>query len=156
MGHVGLDDPLVHELLEAPLIARIATHNSDQSIHLVPVWFSWDGESIHIPTRGDQRKVSNIQADPRVTVLVDDSRQAFDFCGLMVVGYAELITGVEARSRNRRIHLRYVDEVDLALGPVKAALETDDTTIRVTVRKVIGWDYRHIERERLSLRERAP
>jgi nitroimidazol reductase NimA-like FMN-containing flavoprotein (pyridoxamine 5'-phosphate oxidase superfamily) len=61
----ALDDPLVRELLEAPLIARLATHDPTQTIHLVAVWFRWDGEALYIPTKGDQRKVRNVVADPR-------------------------------------------------------------------------------------------
>jgi hypothetical protein len=57
---------LVRELLERPLIAKLATHNYDGTIHLVAVWFRWDGKAMYIPMRGDQRKVRNVVADSRV------------------------------------------------------------------------------------------
>jgi hypothetical protein len=39
-------DELARELLEARLIANLATRNRDGSIHLVAVWFLWDGMAL--------------------------------------------------------------------------------------------------------------
>ncbi len=40
-----LPQPLAAELA-APLIANLATFNEDATIHLVPVWFLWNGEAL--------------------------------------------------------------------------------------------------------------
>ena len=58
-GGAGLElagDALARELLQARLIAKLATFNSDGSIHLVAMWFLWDGEAVLIPTNARTRK----------------------------------------------------------------------------------------------------
>jgi hypothetical protein len=48
-GRDLLRDELSRELLAAPLIANLATLNADGTIHLVAMWFRWDGKAILIP-----------------------------------------------------------------------------------------------------------
>ena len=45
-----LPQPLAGELLAAPLIASLATFSEDATIHLVPVWFLWNGEALLVTT----------------------------------------------------------------------------------------------------------
>jgi hypothetical protein len=73
----------------------------------------------------------------------------------MIIGNADLLSGSSALEESRRVHRRYVDDVDLSLEPVRRSLDTDDTTIRVIPRSAVAWDYRTIERDRLRLREHA-
>lgn len=63
--------------LEAARVARLATAGADARPHLVPIVFTLDGERIYFavdskPKRTrDLRRLANIAANPRVTVLVD-------------------------------------------------------------------------------------
>ena len=58
-------------LLDEPLLAVLATRRKDDSIMLSPVWFEWyeGGIDIWVPTI-EGGKVSHVQRDPRVTVVV--------------------------------------------------------------------------------------
>ena len=103
-----LSDELVTELLGARLIAKLATFNRDGSVHLVAMWFVWDGDALFIPTSRTTRKLRNLERDPRATVMVDDSRGGFDLRGVTLVGRVEIVAGDRARELNRRIHLKYV------------------------------------------------
>jgi PPOX class probable F420-dependent enzyme len=140
-----LGQPLVHELLAARLIANLATLNRDGSIHLVAMWFLWDGEGVTIPTSRKTRKARNLARDPRATVMIDDSRGGFDLRGITLVGSAEIVGPPRALELNRRIHEKYVTEAGLALERVEAYLANDDITIRVVPEKVSSWDLRSTE-----------
>lgn len=144
-----LRQPLASELLAAPLFAKLATVNPDGTIHVVAMWFLWDGEALFIPTHGRTRKARNLARNPAATVMVDDSRRGFDLRGITLVGEAEIVEGPEAVELNRRIHLRYVSETGLELEPVRKYLATDDITIRFRPRVVSSWDLRDTEQGRV-------
>jgi PPOX class probable F420-dependent enzyme len=140
-----LSADLPRELLDARLIASLATLNNDGSIHVVAMWFLWDGAAILIPTNHGTRKARNLERDPRATVMIDDSRGGFDLRGITFVGRAEIVRGPVALELNRKIHLKYVTEEGLGLKPVHAYLATDDVTIRVRPERVSSWDLRLTE-----------
>jgi PPOX class probable F420-dependent enzyme len=137
-----LSEPLARELLDARLIANLATLNPDGSVHLVGMWFLWDGEAVLSPTSRRTRKARNLQRDPRATIMIDDSRGGFDLRGVTLVGRAQLIEPPEALELNHRIHQKYVTDDGLALDPVRTYLATDDVTIRFVPERVSSWDLR--------------
>ncbi len=143
-----LSEDLPRELLGARLIASLATLNDDGSIHVVAMWFLWDGQAVLIPTNHATRKARNLERDSRATVMIDDSRGGFDLRGLTLVGRGEIVRGQAALELNRRIHLKYVTDDGLALEPVRRYLATDDITIRFRPGRVSSWDLRSTEQGR--------
>jgi PPOX class probable F420-dependent enzyme len=144
-------DGLVGELLEARLIANLATFNRDGSIHLVAMWFLWDGEALLSPTSKDTRKAKNLRRDPRATVMIDDSNGGFDLRGVTLVCAAEIVAAPASLELNRRIHLKYVTERGLGLEPVRRYLATDDVTLRLRPVAVSSWDLRNTDQGRALL-----
>jgi PPOX class probable F420-dependent enzyme len=135
-------DALARELLQARLIAKLATFNPDGSIHLVAMWFLWDGEAILIPTNSGTRKAKNVRRDPRATVMIDDSRGGFDLCGITLVCDCEVAGAPASAELNRGIHLKYVTEAGLRREAVREYLATDDVTLRLVPRTLGSWDLR--------------
>jgi PPOX class probable F420-dependent enzyme len=150
-GDDVLSDRLASELLDAPLIANLATVNPDGSIHLVAMWFLWDGEAILSPTHARTRKAKNLQRDHRATVMIDDSRGGFDLRGLTLVCRGEIVGAPASRALNRRIHLKYVTQRGLELEPVKRYLATDDVTLRLRPTRISSWDLRETAQGRALL-----
>jgi PPOX class probable F420-dependent enzyme len=138
-----LADELACELLDASLIASLATANPDGTIHLVAMWFFWDGEAVLIPTHTRTRKARNLQRDPRATVMIDDSRGGFDLRGLTLACQVEIVGAPASLELNRRIHLKYVTPKGLELDPVKRYLATDDVTLRLLPTKISSWNLRN-------------
>lgn len=147
----ALADELARDILEARLIANLATFNSDGSIHLVAMWFLWDGEVLLSPTHRATRKARNLQRDSRATVMIDDSKGGFDLRGVTLACEAEVLDLPASRELNRRVHLRYVTEAGLELDPVKRYLATDDVTLRLRPTKISSWDLRNTEQGRALL-----
>jgi PPOX class probable F420-dependent enzyme len=135
-----LGGALARELLQARLIANLATFNGDGTIHLVPMWFLWEDGAVLMPTSGESRKARNARRDPRAAVMVDDSRGGLDVRGITMVGRLEILTGAEAARVNPRVHRRYLTQAGLELPEVQEALATDDVTLRFLPERAGSWD----------------
>ena len=75
--------------LEREPIVWLSTVRPDGSPHLVPIWFSWDGEALLIFSKPGAQKVRNLRARPSVMLALGDAEEDFDV-GL-IEGRAELL-----------------------------------------------------------------
>ena len=143
----SLSDRLVKKLLNGRYIAALATRNADGSIHVVAVWYLFDGGSLYIGTAGRSRKARNAQSNPNVSVMID-SRDVAASCGVTVTGTAEILSGDSARPWVARIHQKYLSgeaRADAKVGAVFAAM--DDVVIKITPVKLISWDMRETDQQ---------
>ena len=74
-----LNDPRVQELLQQPNYAVISTLNSNGSIHQTIIWISAEGKSVAVNSAVGRLWPTNLQRDPRVTVLVYDAGNPYHF-----------------------------------------------------------------------------
>ena len=124
------------DLLEAPLIAVLATRRRDDSIMLSPVWFEWHegGINIWVPDV-EGGKVGHVRRDPRVTFVV--ANQTWPYKGLEIRGEA-VIESASFHDVLWRTTLRY-------LGPEAAermaAEYAQGAVLRIEPGVVRGWDY---------------
>ena len=77
-------------LLEEPNFATVATLNRDGSLQLSIVWIDWDGEHVLFNTAAGRAKPRNLDRDPRVSVLVLDRQDGYQWVAAR--GSAELTT----------------------------------------------------------------
>ena len=75
---LGISD--LGDLLEQPILAILATRRKNGSMLLSPVWHEWADDGFTIVTWANDIKSKNIQADPRVTVLVAEPVTSIGFC----------------------------------------------------------------------------
>ena len=59
--------------LEREPIVWLSTVRPDGSPHLVPIWFSWDGEALLIFSKPGAQKVRNLRARPSVMLALGDA-----------------------------------------------------------------------------------
>lgn len=143
----SLSDTLVRGLLDGRYIASIATHNPNGSIHIVAVWFWFDGTDIFVATSSRSRKARNLQANSEVSLMID-ARAPYVSYGVTVAGIAQVLTGESSRNYNAEIHRKYLSEAALAdprVGPVFAAW--DDLTVRLAPVSVFAWDMRQADQQ---------
>lgn len=74
--------------LHSDLMMWLSTVRPDGRPHLVPVWFLWDGATVLIFSKPDQ-KVRNLQQNPNVTMALDDSKEGED--AVLIDGEATLL-----------------------------------------------------------------
>ena len=143
----SLSDALVQELLNGRYIASLATHGKDGAIHMVAVWYWFDGASVYVATSSKSRKARNLQSNAKISLMID-ARDPAASRGASIAGTARLISGDASRGWNARISRKYLSAAALAdarVGPVFAAW--DDVTIQITPDKVIAWDMRESDRQ---------
>ena len=143
----SLTDAMAKELLDGRHIASLATGNSDGSIHIVAVWYWFDGTNVFVATSSRSRKARNLQSNPRVSIMIDARDPAASY-GVTIAGTAQILTDDVSRKRNEEIHRKYLSEAALAdarVGPVFAAW--DDVTIQIAPASVIAWDMRQADRQ---------
>ena len=74
-----LQDQGVRELLTDPNYAVVSTLNSDGSVHSTVVWISLDGDSVALNSALGRRWPTNLQRDPRVTILVYETGDPYEY-----------------------------------------------------------------------------
>ena len=89
----SLDDPDVRELLEKPNYAVVSTHNQDESIHSTVVWVDAENGSVALNSTIDRKWPTNLQRDPRVNVLVQETGNPYHF--VEIRGEAQATDGAD-------------------------------------------------------------
>ncbi len=143
----SISDALVQQLLNGRYVATLATEHPNGSIHMVAVWFWFDGTNIFVATSSRSRKARNIQSDGKASLMIDSRDQAAS-CGVTIAGTAELVGGDSSKRWNSEIHRKYLSEgalTDPRVGPVFA--QWDDVTIRIKPAQVIAWDMREADQQ---------
>ena len=142
-----LSDTLVKELLSGRYIASFSSHNADGSIHVVAVWYCFDGANIYVATSTRTRKARNIASNSKVSLMID-SRDPAASRGVCIAGTARILAGESARDWNAKVHGKYLSPAALAdehIGPVFAAW--DDITVQVTPTNIFAWDMREADKQ---------
>lgn len=143
----SLADAGVKELLNGRYIGSMATESRDGSLHIVAVWYWFDGTHLFVATSSRSRKARNLQMNPKVALMID-ARDPAASRGVTVVGTGETVSGEPSKQLNLQIHRKYLSDAALAdarVGPVFAGW--DDVTIRITPNSVIAWDMREADKQ---------
>jgi len=74
-----LNDPEVHELLTQPNYAVISTINANGSVHDTVVWIDAQDGTVAVNSALGRIWPSNLERDPRVTVLVFESGNPYNY-----------------------------------------------------------------------------
>jgi PPOX class probable F420-dependent enzyme len=143
----SLTDPLVQQLLNGRYIASLATVNPNGLIHMVAVWYLFDGTHVFVATSSQSRKARNLASTPKTALMVDSRDPAASF-GVTISGSAQILHGEESQKRNKEIHSKYLSSAALAdpkVGPVFTVW--DNVTIHIKPQSVIGWDMREADKQ---------
>ncbi|MEM1518082.1 MAG: pyridoxamine 5'-phosphate oxidase family protein [Nitrososphaerota archaeon] len=139
--------------LSQPLIAKLATINTDGTPQLSPVWFIFENNQFYISTYEKALKISNIKRDNRVTLLVDSTDGGLKLKGVLVKGVAKVISGEECKKIEKKIYDKYLtndiiikDEVARLFKQV-ALCSPDSVCIEVRPVKITSWDYTKLKPE---------
>ena len=144
---VEMSEPSVQQLLSGRYIASLATENSDGSIHIVAVWYYYDGQSIYVTTSSRTRKARNLLRNSKVSVMID-SRNPATQKGICITGTARVLEGAASKAWRDQVHGKYLSAAALAdpkVGPVFS--QWDDVAIQIVPSSVILWDMNEIDRQ---------
>jgi PPOX class probable F420-dependent enzyme len=84
-------DEMKNFILQGTFTGKLGTINKDETPHVVPIWYTVDGEDNIIFNTGDKSvKAKNIRRVNRVRLCVDDQTPLFSF--VTIDGIAEIIS----------------------------------------------------------------
>ena len=129
-------------MLREARVGRLATAGAEGQPHVIPVCFVFDGRSIYSPIdekpkrslpRG-LRRIRNIEANPRVALVVDHYEEDWrQLRYLLVMGSAQLLeAGTE--------HARAIALLREKYPQYRAMRLEEHPMIKITPRRVIAWE----------------
>ena len=124
------------ELIRWARVSRVATVSAEGVPHAVPVCHVLAGQKLYFGSGDDATKVRNLEANPRITVIVDEYSDHWDgLKGAMVQGRARLIERGPQFTRIRDLLYEKYPQY-----PKEAALTTSDSVIvEVSPLRVFTW-----------------
>ena len=138
-------------MLRSETVIWLSSVSSDGTPHLVPIWFSWDGETVLIASKPHAKKVANLRANPSVMLALGEPDDDFDVG--MVQGEAELLDEPSAVALPADHLAKYRDQMGSIGLSREEFLATYSQVIRVTPTRYLPWHGRTIP---ASLRGGAP
>jgi PPOX class probable F420-dependent enzyme len=133
-----MDDAKMRRQVAAARVARLATIGADGRPHIVPICFALDEQTLYFavdakPKRTtDLKRVRNIAANPRVSILVDHYEDDWD--GLWWVrldGNARVVTaGAELEQALQLLAERYAQYL---------AARPSGPVVAVSIERITGW-----------------
>ena len=141
----------IDRMLRSESVVWLSTVGPDGQPHLVPIWFSWDGESLLIASKPHARKVANLRANPAVMLALGEPDDDFDVG--MIEGVAEL-PSESATELLPAAHLAKYRTQMAAIGLTpEEFLRTYSQVIRIRPTRFLPW---HGRTEPASDVRRAP
>jgi PPOX class probable F420-dependent enzyme len=127
----------IDRLLWREPVIWLSSVRPDGAPHLVPIWFSWDGETILVASKPYARKVANIRFNPAVMIALGEAEADFDIG--MLQGQADLLP-TPAREALPTAHLtKYADRMAaIGLTP-NEFLATYSQVIRIRPTRFLPW-----------------
>jgi general stress protein 26 len=135
---------IMNEMLNKPLIARLATVDQNIQPHVVPVWFGWDGEYLWISSFSNTRKVKDLQQNPKISVAIDVSGDDGKTKAVIMEGSGELV--LEPRDFLRKqflwIYTLYLGEEGVkAKDPQEWIEDSHNLLIKLSPKQVFVWNW---------------
>ncbi|MGW3111848.1 PPOX class F420-dependent oxidoreductase [Streptomyces sp. NPDC001091] len=121
-------------LLDTPVFVVVGTVQPDGSPQMSPVWVKRDGDDVLISTTVDRRKEKNLARDPRVTVVVVDPQNPYEYAEIR--GTAEMTTE-GGQALIDELSLKYTGKKYAEFNPASAH-DAERVVVRITPRKVVG------------------
>nr|WP_237538959.1 MULTISPECIES: PPOX class F420-dependent oxidoreductase [unclassified Streptomyces] len=121
-------------LLDEKVFIVVGTVQPDGSPQMSPVWVKRDGDDVLFSTTVGRRKEKNLRRDPRVTVVVMNPEQPYEYAEIR--GTAELTTdgGAELIDELSR---KYTGKDYADFNPASAQ-DAQRVVVRIRPQKVVG------------------
>jgi PPOX class probable F420-dependent enzyme len=124
----------VKSLLDDKVFIVVGTLQPDGSPQMSPVWVKRDGDDILFSTTADRRKKKNLDRDPRVTVVVMNPEQPYEYAEIR--GTAEMTTDGGAELIDE-LSEKYTGQKYADFNPASAN-DAERVVVRITPAKVTG------------------
>ncbi|PKW09144.1 PPOX class probable F420-dependent enzyme [Streptomyces sp. 1222.5] len=121
-------------LLDGKVFIVVGTLQPDGSPQMSPVWVKRDGDDLLFSTTVDRRKKKNLDRDPRVTAVVMNPEQPYEYAEIR--GTAEMTTE-GGQALIDELSQKYTGQKYADFNPASAD-DAERVVVRITPRKVVG------------------
>jgi PPOX class probable F420-dependent enzyme len=129
-------------LLRSETTVWLSTVSADGTPHLVPIWFSWDGDRLFVASKPEAKKVRNLRSNPRLMIALGEPDEDFDV-GL-VEAEAELPEATTADLLPPDHLAKYARQMrQMGIDPAEYA-ETYSQPILIRPKRFLPWHGRSI------------
>ncbi len=137
-----LDAFLAHPIL-ARLSTAVLTKEDPRFFqpHTTPVWFLWDGQSVHISAFTSTRKVKEVRRNPYIAVLIYVPEAIDGVSAVLMEGKSEWIDDREfVKEMSREIYTHYMGpEGVLTPDPQSWIVDPENSIIKLTPQRIYTW-----------------
>ena len=116
--------------LEGAFAAWLTTVTPEGQPQTMPVWFTWDGEEIVVYGDHRAKRNRNLEANPRVAVLLADADEGNDF--VSIEGTARIDPEYRSVGENERYLAKYGETIERHYGGPAKFGQTYSMPIRIT------------------------
>lgn len=124
---------------------RVATLAADGAPHIGALWFVWDGSSLWLYSITRSLRWSQLRADPRIAVVVDDGEAYDELRGVELSGTAEFV-GEAPRTGEPCPGLDAPERLFPAkyFGMTEMPHDGRHAWLRLTPDTITSWDFRKL------------
>jgi PPOX class probable F420-dependent enzyme len=143
----------VDAYLRSQRTCRVATVRQDGAPHVAPLWFVWDGGHVWLNSLVRSQRWTDLQRDPRVSLVVDSGTDFWELQGVEVTGLVEVVGDVP-RSEEPDDRLSAVERefARKYAGHETFVPDGRHAWLRVTAQKLVSWDFRKNPQLRAGVR----
>jgi len=150
---IDLDEDERWELRESNFVMRMATVDPGGYPHVTPIWYVADRDygNVYFSTPEDTRKVRDVDAFPKTSIVVDEGDYYFDLRAVVVEGTVSVVGDVQERAAIEEQWCRkYFDRPDRPDFLDVLYRDRQWEWFRIEPSRWISWDNSKIDVERLG------
>ena len=138
-------DETTREFIRKHRVARFATVDADSQPAVVPICYAVDGEVIYSPVDekpkrvapAELKRVRNIKANPKVSLVIDDYSEDWSKLGYVIIaGRASVISPAEGDGE----HARAVTLLREKYEQYRSMAIDERLIIKIAIKSVKRWD----------------
>jgi nitroimidazol reductase NimA-like FMN-containing flavoprotein (pyridoxamine 5'-phosphate oxidase superfamily) len=140
---IALTEPEIDAFLSSARTCRVATV-SHSGPHVSPLWFLWHGGALWLYSIVSSQRFTDLRADPRVAVVIDDGHDFTELRGVELTGEAEVVGEVPRTGDDDVPELVDVEAAYARKYQDREQLSYDErhAWVRITPAKLVSWDFR--------------
>lgn len=141
---IAMTSEEINAFLAEARTCRVATIGATGAPHTSALWFVWDGSALWLTSLVKSQRWTDLERDPRLSVLVDTGHDFLDLRGVEIRGQAIPVgevprTGKPAPELDRTEQL-FAEKY--AGGQIRH--DGRHAWVRITPEKVVSWDFRKL------------
>ena len=137
----------VNEYLASELTCRVATIKASGFPHVTPLWFLWHNSELWLTTLTQSQRWTDLQREPRVSVVVDSGDGYMELCGVELSGCVEVV-GEVPRVGEAHAELDEIERLNALKYQGPTGVVRHDgrhAWVRLRPDRIVSWDFRKLK-----------